>query len=348
VPSTRAFYRPFGEFAGTAPRVDKSGGRQFTSKELDATGLYDFGARAYDPVTGSFLQGDEIDLPPGGQTRNRYSYVLNNPLRQVDPTGHRPELYDIPEEMARNVRAKCDSCALMRPQAQGWSSYFMQGNRPIGEIWDLPDRAAQQAVMDYVGFVPIELSTSNIEYREELNLTVNAYRQMIPVVASLATPSFSGITPTILGAKSSSYFLSTVKAGPRLFSAGVTEYAALYAEVAQLHTMADSIAIGQRTTSVVRAVSGEGAVIDVFAAGAQRDLSPLQRGSLIDPAQVAARLPGADAEMTNLFHISNQPGWQPRIGIAFGRDVCPNCRFMIEEAGGIFLNDRVFVFPTGW
>ena len=55
VPSTRTFYRPFGEFANAKPQTDKSGNRQFTSKELDASGLYDFDARLYDPATSEVI-----------------------------------------------------------------------------------------------------------------------------------------------------------------------------------------------------------------------------------------------------------------------------------------------------
>ena len=40
-------------------------------------------------VLGRFAQADAIDPNPGGpQSLNRYSYVRNNPLRYVDPSGH--------------------------------------------------------------------------------------------------------------------------------------------------------------------------------------------------------------------------------------------------------------------
>src|SRR5262249_5270234 len=58
------------------------------SKELDATGLYDYGARPYDPGTGRFSQADEVEARGNPQGLNRFSYVLNNPLIMTDPTGH--------------------------------------------------------------------------------------------------------------------------------------------------------------------------------------------------------------------------------------------------------------------
>jgi RHS repeat-associated protein len=51
--------------------------------------LYDYGAREYDHTIGRFMQPDSASPdPPDPQSLNSYSYVLNNPLRYVDPTGH--------------------------------------------------------------------------------------------------------------------------------------------------------------------------------------------------------------------------------------------------------------------
>jgi hypothetical protein len=54
-------------------------------------GIYDYRARYYDPSIGRFLSADTIVPNPGDpQSYNRYAYVLNNPMRYTDPTGHRP------------------------------------------------------------------------------------------------------------------------------------------------------------------------------------------------------------------------------------------------------------------
>jgi len=54
-------------------------------------GLYFYGARWYDSSLGRFLSPDSIVPKPGNpQSLNRYAYVLNNPLRYTDPTGHSP------------------------------------------------------------------------------------------------------------------------------------------------------------------------------------------------------------------------------------------------------------------
>jgi len=65
---------------------------QFTGKERDSeTGLDYFGARYFSGAMGRFTSPD----PPGldqseddPQSWNLYSYVRNNPLRFIDPTGH--------------------------------------------------------------------------------------------------------------------------------------------------------------------------------------------------------------------------------------------------------------------
>ncbi len=58
-------------------------------REEDSIGLYYYGARYYDPAIGRFITEDsyrgEINSP---QSQNLYVYVMNNPLRYVDPSGN--------------------------------------------------------------------------------------------------------------------------------------------------------------------------------------------------------------------------------------------------------------------
>ncbi len=84
----RMRYRPYGEDrdAGTALVTD----RKFTGQtEDEAAGLYWYASRAYDPAIGRFVSPDSIvPAPANPQSLNRYSYVYNNPLKFVDPSGH--------------------------------------------------------------------------------------------------------------------------------------------------------------------------------------------------------------------------------------------------------------------
>ncbi len=101
-------YKPYGEVRwsnGAGMPTDK----QFTGQTRLAEGyvgtLYDYVARAYDPVLGRFISADTI-VPRAGNSQafNRYMYVRGNPLKFTDPTGH--------------VDACGDDCA----HAEGYSS----------------------------------------------------------------------------------------------------------------------------------------------------------------------------------------------------------------------------------
>lgn len=85
----------------------------FTGREWDpAAQLHYYRARYYDPRLGAFLSEDPVDFRNG---LSRFAYVLGNPARLVDPTGHIPEGpkcgRDCPPEVqtaADNLCAKAD------------------------------------------------------------------------------------------------------------------------------------------------------------------------------------------------------------------------------------------------
>ncbi|MBI4320635.1 MAG: hypothetical protein HY675_19260 [Chloroflexi bacterium] len=84
-------YTCYGEtrFGGSNLQTD----RKYTGQILDlSTGLYWYASRPYSPALGRFTQPDTIvpDLK-NPQALNAYGYVLNNPLKYVDPTGHDDE-----------------------------------------------------------------------------------------------------------------------------------------------------------------------------------------------------------------------------------------------------------------
>ncbi len=63
--------------------------RGFTGHEmLPEFALINMNGRVYDPVLGRFLSPDNyVQNPENGQSYNRYSYCLNNPLKYTDPNG---------------------------------------------------------------------------------------------------------------------------------------------------------------------------------------------------------------------------------------------------------------------
>lgn len=97
--TTRHDYLPFGEeLADTVGLrsglgfTNADGARQkFTQKERDnETGLDCFGERYYASTQGRFVSVDPLGasaIVSNPQSFNRYTYVLNNPLKYVDPDG---------------------------------------------------------------------------------------------------------------------------------------------------------------------------------------------------------------------------------------------------------------------
>ena len=81
-------YYPFGmEWTGhfytdAGKEIDR---HRYNGKELEEVGLYDYGARWYDPAVGRFLGVDPLaDLFP---SQSSYLYAYNNPIRFIDVDG---------------------------------------------------------------------------------------------------------------------------------------------------------------------------------------------------------------------------------------------------------------------
>jgi RHS repeat-associated protein len=85
----RQLYHPFGTVRWSEGTLPTDFG--FTGQRHDGTGLVFMHARYYHPSLGRFISADTI--VPGAanpQAFNRYSWVFNNPLVYVDPSGHDP------------------------------------------------------------------------------------------------------------------------------------------------------------------------------------------------------------------------------------------------------------------
>jgi RHS repeat-associated protein len=81
---------PDGRPADPASFQPLAGHREFTGHEtIPGVGLVNMNGRVYDPALGRFLSPDpNVQFVADLQSYNRYSYVLNNPLRYTDPTGY--------------------------------------------------------------------------------------------------------------------------------------------------------------------------------------------------------------------------------------------------------------------
>ena len=83
-------YAAFGQTLGSPGTANNE--RGFTGHISDTeSGLVYMVARYYDPILGRFISADSIVPEPSNpQALNRYSYVYNNPISNIDPTGHAP------------------------------------------------------------------------------------------------------------------------------------------------------------------------------------------------------------------------------------------------------------------
>ncbi len=113
-------YYPYGATRSGSMPTDY----QFTGQKRDTgTGLYYYGARYYDPATGRFISADSIVPKPGKpQALNRYSYVYNNPMRFVDPTGMFTE-----EELISMGAYTADELTALAEQQPSWYACLMAG-----------------------------------------------------------------------------------------------------------------------------------------------------------------------------------------------------------------------------
>jgi RHS repeat-associated protein len=79
-------YGPFGELTASTGELAETITPRYTGQDWDeGLGLYDYGARLYDPVLGRFLSPD-----PAHQGPSPYAYCGNDPIGTVDPDGQRP------------------------------------------------------------------------------------------------------------------------------------------------------------------------------------------------------------------------------------------------------------------
>ena len=92
----RLSYDPFGKRrnvngsdATTALTSTQSRHGYTEHEHLDEVGLIHMNGRVYDPTLGRFASADPfVSRPANTQSFNRYSYVHNNPLKYIDPSGY--------------------------------------------------------------------------------------------------------------------------------------------------------------------------------------------------------------------------------------------------------------------
>jgi RHS repeat-associated protein len=90
---TEYAYEPFG--ATTATGTANTNPFQYTGRENDATGLYNYRARYYSPTLRRFISEDPLGFAGGDS--NLYTYALSSPTSFTDPLGLSVDLLDCAE-----------------------------------------------------------------------------------------------------------------------------------------------------------------------------------------------------------------------------------------------------------
>ena len=134
----QARFLPFGGTRGwagaaTTPWLD----RGYTGHlHNDSAGLIYMNARYYVPSLGRFASADTIvPNPANPQSMNRFSYVRNNPLKFIDPTGHY-ECY------ANNICA--DTLTRRVPTRFSSTTPLVKFSSVTGESWTTAEKQAIQ------------------------------------------------------------------------------------------------------------------------------------------------------------------------------------------------------------
>jgi RHS repeat-associated protein len=119
-------YLPYGEqTVGDTATTHKFTGKERDGTATTETGLDNFGARYYSSGIGRFMSPDEIgpgQHPENPQSWNLYSYVTNNPLTLIDPTGEYTCDLTTADHQGTMTQDQCDEFQGKLNQAQAYAN----------------------------------------------------------------------------------------------------------------------------------------------------------------------------------------------------------------------------------
>src|SRR5512133_894764 len=133
--------------------------RGYTMHEhLDQFGLINMNGRVYDPVLGRFLGPDPfIQKPTNTQSYNRFSFVINNPLKFKDPSGEVFILDDWIIGFFKGIGTKEGAWKSAKRHAKNslhiWQGLFTVDTRNSGWGWQLLSKFTWQLPQTVVGLV---------------------------------------------------------------------------------------------------------------------------------------------------------------------------------------------------
>ncbi|KAA0248700.1 MAG: hypothetical protein DYG91_14790 [Chloroflexi bacterium CFX7] len=263
-------------------------------QDLASGNHYDH-ARYYRGPTGRFNAPDLLSGSAGdAESWNRYTYARNNPLKYVDPDGNATALAEALAGAFERAGAALQSAGAA-----------LNGGGATGVALDTALSSAGGLIggagdMFRVGDAVGDAIGSGADGDEMLRAAAADTGRASALALTMAAP-FSGVGRTSVADE-------------------------LAAKAGQVHGTLDPIAQAQRTTAVLRSNVGD------IVAGGGRDLTPAQRALVARNGDVAARLPGAHAEVTALQRAKLM-GATPK-ALTTTRPFCPTCMKVITDANG--------------
>ena len=162
-------YGPFGELIHAKGPLAQSNPIRYATKYFDVeTGLYDFGQRYLDPVTGQWLNREPLGED---ESLNLYAYCHNDPVNNVDVLGLMDvKLHvEIACEALLKIKSQLglsdvDFAMLMLGMAEG--AIYPDFQCRLADIQDPQVRACAEAALS---LVPLEYTKKINQYREVAN-----------------------------------------------------------------------------------------------------------------------------------------------------------------------------------
>src|SRR5690606_6486977 len=191
---SEAHYLPFGGYRGTAPTQTLTDRGYTGQKENLDLGLMYYNARYYLPGLGKFASADTlIPDPTNPQAFNRYAYVLNNPIRNSDPTGHMCYDHTAGADLIGTCVNEDGSTYSLLPPTPIWTGSFLNkpdwaqyyGHTKFSEEYSYNTDDGQHPGLDYGKFAQLFGGTWNRRTREwDFDGTYGTpERPLIPVYA---------------------------------------------------------------------------------------------------------------------------------------------------------------------
>lgn len=144
-----------------------------------------YGARFYDPVLSNFVSADNIAPSAGDpKSRNRYSYVASNPMRNTDPSGHSPEdmsgaMHDVLQDlvagggahtMDNSDRSDYDKCS--RGSRAACEAEVRNLGITLGDGWDLVNKLWElQAILKGLHLLMVKAGWNYTDFQYAMGIS---------------------------------------------------------------------------------------------------------------------------------------------------------------------------------